>query len=198
MPQSSAPTPVDRKLYGDLADDVHLLRSRGHDVARFKGDFRVDREVLTAAELRGRANAARAKQQAAMLCACGKPASHKGMCPVRWLKRKENNGPTGNRAKQPAETIDKPQRGPSVPPTDASAPEKSTSRVSGAVPGKRRHRAVDPTTVCGCGRPGNHYGQCWVRRGLSGPPAKRAHVAIGRTRLDALEARVAELERRLA
>lgn len=33
------------------------------------------------------------------LCGCGKPTSHRGMCSVRWAKRKEHFGPTGNKPK---------------------------------------------------------------------------------------------------
>lgn len=34
------------------------------------------------------------------LCGCGKPSVHRGMCKARWAKRKENNGPSGNRPKE--------------------------------------------------------------------------------------------------
>lgn len=48
-----------RKAYGDLADDVLLLRKRGHLVARFKGQIRVDSDVLTDDQVRARARMVR-------------------------------------------------------------------------------------------------------------------------------------------
>jgi len=52
-----APVAVDpvRQTYGDLADDVVLLRNRGHLVARFKGQIRVDSDVLTDDQVRAKA-----------------------------------------------------------------------------------------------------------------------------------------------
>lgn len=43
--------------------------------------------------------------------------------------------------------------------------------------------AADPVTYCECGRPINHHGRCWKRRGLSGPPtpaSKSGGIAEGR------------------
>ena len=48
-----------RRLFGDMADDILLLRKRGHTVARFKDGFRVDRDVLTAEQLVARAKVLR-------------------------------------------------------------------------------------------------------------------------------------------
>lgn len=48
-----------RRLFGDLADDILLLRARGHTVARFRDGFRVDRDVLSGDEMRTRAKALR-------------------------------------------------------------------------------------------------------------------------------------------
>ena len=58
----AAPTEADavRKTYGDLADDVIALRGRGHLVARFKGQIRVDSDVLTDDQVREKARALRA------------------------------------------------------------------------------------------------------------------------------------------
>lgn len=50
---------IARRLFGDLATDVLLLRARGHTVARFRDGFRVDRDVLTADTLSTRAKALR-------------------------------------------------------------------------------------------------------------------------------------------
>lgn len=44
-----------RGIYGDLADDVVLLRNRGHLVARFKGQIRVDSDVLSDDQVRAKA-----------------------------------------------------------------------------------------------------------------------------------------------
>lgn len=44
-----------RRWFGDLADDVILLRDRGHLVARFKDGYRIDRDVGDADWLRARA-----------------------------------------------------------------------------------------------------------------------------------------------
>lgn len=48
-----------RRLFGDLADDILLLRRYGHTVARFRDGFRVDRDVLTAEQLQARARQCR-------------------------------------------------------------------------------------------------------------------------------------------
>jgi hypothetical protein len=56
---------IARRLFGELADDILLLRKRGYDVARFKGDFRVDREVLSAEQLSAKAKALRSTQERA-------------------------------------------------------------------------------------------------------------------------------------
>jgi len=48
-----------RRVFGELAEDVLLLRERGHTVARFKDRFRVDRDVLTGDQLRSRAKTLR-------------------------------------------------------------------------------------------------------------------------------------------
>lgn len=50
---------IARRLFGDLADDILLLRAHGHTVARFRDGFRVDRDVLSADQLRARATALR-------------------------------------------------------------------------------------------------------------------------------------------
>lgn len=52
---------IARRLFGDLADDILLLRSKGHRVARFHDGFRVDRDVLSEDQLRARAKALRKK-----------------------------------------------------------------------------------------------------------------------------------------
>lgn len=44
-----------RRIYGDLADDIELLRGRGHLVARFKGQIRVDNDVLSDDQVRAKA-----------------------------------------------------------------------------------------------------------------------------------------------
>lgn len=33
---------------------------------------------------------------------------------------------------------------------------------------------------CGCGKPSTHYGRCWFRRGMPGPPEKRVATRRGR------------------
>jgi hypothetical protein len=48
-----------RRLFGELAADVLLLRKHGHTVARFHDRFRVDRDALTDSQLRARAKALR-------------------------------------------------------------------------------------------------------------------------------------------
>ena len=50
---------IARRLFGDMADDILLLRGRGHTVARFKDGFRVDRDVLTVEQLEARAKVLR-------------------------------------------------------------------------------------------------------------------------------------------
>lgn len=50
---------IARRLFGDLADDILLLRAKGHTVARFRDGFRVDRDVLTAEALSARASVLR-------------------------------------------------------------------------------------------------------------------------------------------
>lgn len=63
---TTGPSPVDRRLYGDLADDIHLLRTDGRIVARYKAGFRIDSspEIFTAAQVRGMAAQLRARRQA--------------------------------------------------------------------------------------------------------------------------------------
>jgi hypothetical protein len=48
-----------RRLFGELASDILLLRRHGHTVARFHDRFRVDRDALTDSQLRARAKALR-------------------------------------------------------------------------------------------------------------------------------------------
>lgn len=38
-------------------------------------------------------------------------------------------------------------------------------------PRAERVAASDPVADCHCGKPINHYGRCWVRRGMPGPPS---------------------------
>lgn len=42
------------------------------------------------------------------LCGCGKPSSHQGMCSVRWAKRRENHGPSGERPRVVAQAAPRP------------------------------------------------------------------------------------------
>lgn len=39
--------------------------------------------------------------------------------------------------------------------------------------------AADPVADCPCGRPSNHYGRCWVRRGLTSAPAEAIDKSSG-------------------
>lgn len=74
-PEPLKVTAVDWKTYGDLALDVVLLRNNGHVIARYKGDFRFDNEVVSAAGVRQKASAIRA------LKAQAKPAETKQAAP---------------------------------------------------------------------------------------------------------------------
>lgn len=86
MAHPAPPTPADRRLYGDLVDDVYLLRAAFKDVARFKGGYRVDADVVDAAGIRKLAAEVRARQQA--LKATRKPDS-----PRRPLARHSTERP---------------------------------------------------------------------------------------------------------
>lgn len=50
---------IARRLFGDLADDVLLLRAQGHRVARFRDEWRIDRDVLSTEALCARASVLR-------------------------------------------------------------------------------------------------------------------------------------------
>ncbi len=105
------------RKYGALAPDIEYLREIGHLVAPFKGDWRIDAEVVDGETLAARAETERQRRRPRVEarkveapvpkieelapCACGQPASHRGMCSVRWAKRRANNGPSGNRAAPP-------------------------------------------------------------------------------------------------
>jgi hypothetical protein len=58
-PKAPGASDAERRIYGELIEDVLFLRDRGHLVARFKGDYRIDGDVVSAAGLRERANAER-------------------------------------------------------------------------------------------------------------------------------------------
>jgi hypothetical protein len=64
---TAGPSPIDRKLYGDLADDIVLLRSDDRVVSRYKSGFRVDSwpEIFTAAQVRGMAATVRNRRLSA-------------------------------------------------------------------------------------------------------------------------------------
>lgn len=54
---------IARRQFGDLADDILLLRSKGHTVARFRDGYRVDRDVLSYEQVRAMAKANRATRK---------------------------------------------------------------------------------------------------------------------------------------
>lgn len=110
-PEPLKVTAVDWKTYGDLALDVVLLRNNGHVIARYKGDFRLDNEVVSAAGVRQKASAIRA------LKAQAKPVASKHAAPaVARSKPAANPAP----AAAPA-----PVTAPPVPEKPAKAPRPS-------------------------------------------------------------------------
>lgn len=78
---------IARRLFGDLADDILLLRAKGHTVARFRDGFRVDRDVLTAEALSARAKALRERptksRSPAISSSAEQPASNAADVPTR-------------------------------------------------------------------------------------------------------------------
>jgi len=161
---TAVPTPAERRLYGDLADDVVYLRKIcGLVVAPFKGDFRVgtnaDLDVVTASGLRMRAR----------------------------QERERRGGKGAARAL--------PTRAPAAKPSAAEPPPQAAKSAPWA----------SDVDECKCGRPSNHKGPCWARRGWSGPTNQRAAALIApiaespaptvEQRLTALEMAVADLRR---
>lgn len=76
------------RLFGDLAPDVLLLRSHGHTVAKFRGDFRVDREVLRYDQVQAMAAALRARpskdsRSPARATSAKQPSSNAAVVPTR-------------------------------------------------------------------------------------------------------------------
>lgn len=123
---------IARRLFGDLADDVLLLREHGHSVARFRGDYRVDREVLRYDELQARAKALRVrppavkKSRSPALAASAKPSDSTAVVPTgnegragerdtaRRSKSKAGPEPAGVATRPPAD--DAPQAERQAPP----------------------------------------------------------------------------------
>lgn len=126
---TATPTPVDRRLYGDLADDVVLLRSDGRVVARFKGGFRVDShpEIFTAAQVRGMAAEVRNRRESKPVAPRSRMARHE------ITKRRE-----GTPAGESEGTVDTP-RGPG-----GALATPSKAGVRG-----KYWRAAGPTKSCG-------------------------------------------------
>ena len=75
-------TTVDRKLHGPLADDVVFLRNKGHTVARFKGDYRIDDDIVSLVELRQRASELRVKAKSAAPVSAPSPSIDKAAKPA--------------------------------------------------------------------------------------------------------------------
>jgi hypothetical protein len=77
--------------------------------------------------------------------------------------------------KDRAETERKKRGGPKTPVAVAAPPVSIVQKHP--VQGPRPPAASSPIIVdalCGCGKPKNHLGRCWVRRGLSAPPPEKA------------------------
>lgn len=158
MPAKPTPGPTDqeRRIYGELVDDILYLRNDcGFYAARFKGDYRIGNEVLTAAGVREKACTERRRRSRGQ-AATALPATP----PTATTSDKITDIPNLEVAKIP----------PKVEPPSAA---------------KRSPFAAK----CQCGRPENHNGRCWARRGLSGPPAPTSM----KERIAALEKALADL-----
>lgn len=54
--------------------------------------------------------------------------------------------------------------------------KRESRRLKEAAPHTNGHAAEAAAGDCKCGRPSNHHGRCWFRRGLDGPPVKTARA----------------------
>lgn len=214
--QDKAASEAERRIYGELLPDVLYLRSRGLLVARFKGDYRVGAEVLTAAGLRERANTLR-KSTPAVEPPARKVVAPAAPKPEPTPKPRKNaaapricakcGGPRSawSTAICRACYLVKPRQIEKVDAAlGAGRSAAKAAEVAGISEATARRRAENvhggDDRPCGCGRPARHLGRCWFRRGESGPrdetPAtldtdpRRLAIRIGK-----LEAAVAELTR---
>jgi hypothetical protein len=195
----ATPTPADRRLYGTLVDDVYELRAAGLDVARYKGDFRVGNDVLTAAQLRGKAAEARNRRQARrpdaprarmarheiVKTASRAAGGDEGRDAVRQgsaatVDDLEPNAGAAGGADTPAPiteaTADVPDKfwravGPQEPTPSTTLQGPMPNAGDGGESAATRCRPSPPNSndLCGCGHPRSHFGRCWFRRGYAEP-----------------------------
>ena len=139
--QSWPPTEVERRQFGELADDIAFLR-RGCGImgAPFQDGYRLDDVVVFADGLQARAKRERARREPG---------------------RAATAVPSARPVEAPA---------PKPPPVEAAArAAQIDTELAGYV--RRLIPAKAPTlgTMCKCGRPDSHQGRCWHRRGWTGP-----------------------------
>lgn len=219
------PTKADAILYGPLVADVYELRAAGHDVARFKGDYRVGKDVLTAAELRAKAAELRNRRQAR------KPDAPRSPMARHEIERVPGAGDLRAGVAGTAEINDRPGSPSAEHRPTADVRDKfwravgpSSTKLQGLLPnaGDGGEPAAtrcrpSPTTpaidLCGCGRSFAHGGRCWFRRGWPGPdkgptaikrasePARAArngNIAALWAEVDALKSTVERMRKQLA
>lgn len=57
---------------------------------------------------------------------------------------------------------------------EAKRESRRLKAAQAATPTANGHAPEPAVADCKCGRPSNHHGRCWFRRGLDGPPGKKA------------------------
>lgn len=179
-PTFLAPTDAERRTFGDLAVDVAYLR-RGCMliVAPYHGEFRV-----------------------------GVGRGDDDVVDAEGLQARAQKERNRRAPGQQARAL------PATPPAPVPSPPapvlKGVETPTKPAASSQTADASEPTIVvvraCQCGRPGNHRGRCWHRRGWAGPdegssavvPAAAVATPQALTfnqRLTALEHAVAELRR---
>lgn len=146
------PTAQERKLFGDLAEDVVELREAGKVIAPFRGMYRVNNQETTASGVVAMAAKVRSDRL----------ARDKTWTVARFAKPSTDAVPHSVPNGAPA--LPTPQGG-----RDAAT---KTEPVRGIGP-------VAHSAPCKCGRPSNHFGRCWFRRGLPDPALIRFKATTG-------------------
>ncbi len=183
-PGHSEPTDAEVRAFGHLAQDIaYLRRGCGLIVAPFKDGFRIDGDVVGAAELRARADRERKRR------------NHKAAATVLSAPAR----PLPNVAATYGSGLDDDKRARLKASLEAGDTIGEAARAAGVSKSTaHKHKGAMPVAlVCPCGRPNSHQGRCWSRRGLSGPDSQAPIVPSTPERLDALERAIAEIRQHL-